>query len=143
MTEQGRGYAAGIFTISMFAVLWFTLWAIDIETCAQYSRYRKWRKEERNPWWRKSRDLGFLHPWHYAYDELQKVYDEELPELREKHDAKNRREWNKKMCLNEVYKRDKDFNSAVLFGPFDYDLPPKAHPAYQAFEEKGEYYGIQ
>lgn len=124
--------------------MFFTLGFIDIETCVQYRNYRSWRKEELKPWLKAASDEGYWFGWNYSYNKLQDVYNKEIPQLRTErgHDAKTKSEWKKKMCLTEVYKRDKEFDSPLLFGPFDFDMPPNAHPAYQQFEKQGEYFGI-
>ena len=128
---QQRGYAAGIFVLGAYFVSFFVLFAVDIETCVQYRSYRQWRAEVRDPWLQAAADAGYWYPWSYSKDKLEKMYDEELPAIAEKHDAPTRRSWQREMCLTECLKRDKDFDSPYHFQSVDHGMVPQAHPAFQ------------
>eukprot|EP00483_Globobulimina_turgida_P000003 UN00003 len=135
VTQQGKGYAAGLYVIAGFLVMFFVVAWIDIETCVQYRRFRTIRKEITKPWLTAAAANGFWTGWGYSKSKLNEMYDTDLPQIAKKHDAPTRREWQKEMCLAQCIKREKEFDSPYHFNNVDNAMPPNAHPAYHAFVE--------
>merc|ERR1712228_614152 len=66
VSQQGRGYAQGIFMIGMFCVTYLVLGIIDYETCVQYRHWRLWRKNELKPWLNDAYKNGYMNPYNYS-----------------------------------------------------------------------------
>jgi len=135
VSQQGRGYAQGIFMITAFCLSYLILGLIDLETCVQYRDWRLWRKDELRPWLNDAYANGYIWAYNYSRAKMNEIWEKDLPEMEKIHDDKayTKRSWKKAMCLKECLARDSKWDSPYHYNQVDYEMPPKAHPAYQAF----------
>ena len=131
--------------IGFFCLTYLVLGLIDYETCVQYRHWRLWRKDELKPWLNDAKERGYLNPYNYSRANLKKIFETELPEIEKMHDSATytKRSWRQAHSLKECLKRDEKFDSPYHYNFVDYEMPPRTHPAFIAFEkEQAEKQGI-